>query len=259
MLIQRRELLVVDRQYIVRPWTGRAEIHLVSKSAVSTVMSTAYISLLMGNLLATNLWRLVSRQQQRAIATYPVISQPAVRTIPSTKTLCKYPATLLQGPSVETGTVSTQSANHSAQGTKGEKASSSSQKRKKKPENFRTYPAQTKLANHPTSTASSRTTILDRRRPGVAAKGVQLELRLVAHLGGETLVACDVEVCAARDLVVGDALARFDVAQDAYVRPGRHSGVTTVGDFAVLTDDFGEWQNKQATITDVPTHTIRCA
>jgi len=90
-------------------------------------------------------------------------------------------------------------------------------------------PTQTKLANHSTSAAGSRTTVLDRRRPRVATEGVELELRLVAHLGGESLVACDVEVCAAQDLVVGDALSRFNVAQDAYFRSGRHSGGNVEG------------------------------
>jgi hypothetical protein len=42
-------------------------------------------------------------------------------------------------------------------------------------------------------------------------------------LGGETLVARDVEVCTARNLVFGDALARFHVPQDAYIRSGRHA------------------------------------
>jgi hypothetical protein len=87
-----------------------------------------------------------------------------------------------------------------------------------------TYPTQTKLAHHTTSTASSRTAIFDRRRPRVATEGIQLELCLIAHLGGETLVACDIEVCAARDLIVGNALSRFDVAQDACIWSRRHSG-----------------------------------
>lgn len=38
------------------------------------------------------------------------------------------------------------------------------------------------------------------------------------------MVACDVEVCAARDLVDGNALSRFDVAQDACIWLGRQSG-----------------------------------
>ena len=91
-------------------------------------------------------------------------------------------------------------------------------------ENILTYPTQTKLAHHTTSTASNRTTVFDCRRPRVATEAIQLELRLVAHLGGETLVACNVEVCAARDLVVSNALSRFHVAQDACIWSGRHSG-----------------------------------
>ena len=67
--------------------------------------------------------------------------------------------------------------------------------------------------------ASSHTTIFYRR-----IEGIQLGLRLVAHLGEEGLVACDVEVCAARDLVDGNALSRFDVAQDACIWLGRRSG-----------------------------------
>ena len=49
-------------------------------------------------------------------------------------------------------------------------------------ENILTYPTQTKLAHHTTSTASNRTTVFDRRRPRVATEAIQLELRLVAHL-----------------------------------------------------------------------------
>lgn len=86
-----------------------------------------------------------------------------------------------------------------------------------------TYSTQSKLANHTAPAPSGRAPVFDRRRPGVAAESVQLELRLVAHLGGETLVARDVEVCTARDLVFGDALARFHVPQDAYIRSGRHA------------------------------------
>src|SRR6266566_4450308 len=96
--------------------------------------------------------------------------------------------------------------------------------RKRKVLSTLTYPTQTKLAHHTTSTTSSRTTIFDSRRSRVATEGVQLELRLVAHLGGETVVACDVEVCAARYLVVGNALSRFDVAEDACIWSRRHSG-----------------------------------
>jgi hypothetical protein len=60
----------------------------------------------------------------------------------------------------------------------------------------------------------------------VATKGIQLQLCLVAHLGKETLVACDVEVCTARDFIVGDALSRFDVAQDPCIWSGRHLDAT---------------------------------
>lgn len=94
--------------------------------------------------------------------------------------------------------------------------------RKMEKESTLAYPTQTKLAHHTTSAASGRTAIFDCRRPRVASKGIQLQLRLVAHLGGETLVARDVEVCAARNFVVGDALSRFDVAQDACIWSGRH-------------------------------------
>jgi len=79
-----------------------------------------------------------------------------------------------------------------------------------------------KLANDAAPAPGGSTPVLDRCRARVAAEGVELELRLVAHLRGEVLVARDVEVGAARDLVVGDALTRFHVAQDAYVRSGRH-------------------------------------
>jgi hypothetical protein len=99
-----------------------------------------------------------------------------------------------------------------------------------------TYPTQSEFANHTTPAAGSRAPVFDRRRPRVASKGVQLQLRLIAHLSGETLVASDVEVCAARDFVVGDALARFDVTQDADVRSGRHVAVAAMafaGPFAV--------------------------
>jgi hypothetical protein len=104
-----------------------------------------------------------------------------------------------------------------------------------------THPTQTKLAHHTTSTASSRTTIFDCRRSRVAAKGIQLQLGLVAHLGRETLVACNVKVCASRDFVVGDALSRFDVAQDACIWSGRHLEGNGIS---------GKPENKQATTSD---------
>ena len=110
-----------------------------------------------------------------------------------------------------------------------------------------TYPTQTKLAHHTTSTARNCTAIFDRRRSRVATEGIQLELCLVAHLGGETLIACDVEVCAARDLIGGNALSRFDVAQDACTWSRRHSG----GNCYSVVSHVGErWENKQATITE---------
>ena len=86
----------------------------------------------------------------------------------------------------------------------------------------KTYTTQPKLAHYSASTPSDSAPVLDRGRSGVAAKGVELQLGAVAHLGGEGLVARDVEVCAARNLIVDYALSRLHVAQDAYVRSGRH-------------------------------------
>ena len=95
---------------------------------------------------------------------------------------------------------------------------------KRKKENNFTYPTQNKLANHSTSATSSHTTVLNRRRPRVATEGVQLEVRLAAHLDGESLVACDIQVRTAQYLVIGNALSCFDVAQDVYFWSERHSG-----------------------------------
>jgi hypothetical protein len=84
---------------------------------------------------------------------------------------------------------------------------------------------QTRLLH--TAAASNCTTIFDCRRPRVATKGIQLQLRLVAHLCRETLIACDVETCAAQDFVVGDALSRFDVASCAAIWSERHLEATS--------------------------------
>jgi len=61
----------------------------------------------------------------------------------------------------------------------------------------RTYSTQAKLANNTAPPSSGRAPVFDRRRPRVATESVQLELRLVAHLWGKTLVTCYVEVRAA--------------------------------------------------------------
>jgi hypothetical protein len=61
----------------------------------------------------------------------------------------------------------------------------------------RTYSTQAKLANDTAPPPGGRAPVFDRRRPRVATESVQLELRLVAHLWGERLVARDVEVRAA--------------------------------------------------------------
>ena|SRR6266566_1025850 len=158
-----------------------------------------------------------------------------IRTIPSTKRLCERLVTLPREPSNEIGTVDP--PRHPVSAGNIEK------------ENTLTYPTQTKLPHHTTSTASNRTAIFDRRRPRVATESIQLQLRLVAHLGGETVVACDVEVCAARDLVVGNALSRFDVAEDACIWSRRHSGGNVTVPFR-LYGHGGKRENKQATITD---------
>jgi hypothetical protein len=75
-----------------------------------------------------------------------------------------------------------------------------------------TNPTQAKLADNTAPPASGRAPVFDRRRSRGATESVQLELRLVAHLWGKTLVTCDVEVRAARNFIVCDTLARFDVA-----------------------------------------------
>jgi hypothetical protein len=116
----------------------------------------------------------------------------------STKMPCELLAVHQRVPSAETGTVKISISTRNQL-----------EQYKKQPG---TYSTQAKLANNTTSPSSCRAPVFDCRRPGVAAKSIQLELRLVAHLGGERLVTCDVEVCAARNLVVCDTLARLDVA-----------------------------------------------
>lgn len=84
-----------------------------------------------------------------------------------------------------------------------------------------THPRQPELADDAAPPAGLRAPVLDGRRPRVPPEGVELELRLEAHLRGERLVARDVEVRAAQDLVRVHAVARLDVAQHAGVR--RHA------------------------------------
>lgn len=82
------------------------------------------------------------------------------------------------------------------------------------------YPAQFELAHDAPSPARLGAAVFDGRRTRVPPEGVQLELRLVAHLRRQALVARDEEVGAAHDLVLGDALARAHVAQDPDVGHG---------------------------------------
>ena len=83
-----------------------------------------------------------------------------------------------------------------------------------------THPAQFELAHDAPSPARLGAAVFDGRRARVPPEGVQLELRLVAHLRRQALVARDEEVGAAHDLVLGDALARAHVAQDPDVGHG---------------------------------------
>lgn len=82
------------------------------------------------------------------------------------------------------------------------------------------YPAQFELAHDAPSSTRLGAAVLDGRWARVPPERVQLELRLVAHLRRQALVARDEEVGAAHDLVLGDALARAHVAQDPDVRHG---------------------------------------
>jgi len=72
-------------------------------------------------------------------------------------------------------------------------------------------PTEAKFANDAAPTPGLRAAVLDGRWACIAAKGVQLELSLVPDLSGKRLVACNVEVRAASDLVRGDPAARLDV------------------------------------------------
>ena len=91
--------------------------------------------------------------------------------ISSTKRLCECLAILPREPSNEIGTIDPP-PRHTLP----------NQHRNIEKENILTYPTQTKLAHHTTSTAGNRTTVFDRRRPRVETEAIQLELRLVAHL-----------------------------------------------------------------------------
>lgn len=86
-----------------------------------------------------------------------------------------------------------------------------------RPTNCPTHSRQPKLTNHTTASPRLRTPSLDRRRGRVAIERVQLHLCLESHLGRKILVPRDVQVCPARDFIIFDHLARFDVTKDSYV------------------------------------------
>lgn len=85
-------------------------------------------------------------------------------------------------------------------------------------------PAQAKLAHDAPPPPRLRAPVFDRGRPGVLAERVQLQLRLVADLRGEVLVARDIQVRAAEDLVGVHAVAGLDVAEHTDVGHGGGKG-----------------------------------
>jgi len=76
-------------------------------------------------------------------------------------------------------------------------------------------PTETKLAHDTPSTARLRTPVFNGSGAGVLPESVELELGLVADLGREGLVASDVEVGSASDLVGSHTLAGLDVAKNS--------------------------------------------
>jgi len=77
------------------------------------------------------------------------------------------------------------------------------------------YPTETKLAHDTPTTTRLCTPVFDGGWTGVPSEGVELELGLVADLGGECLVASYVEVSSASDFVGCYAFASFDVAKNS--------------------------------------------
>lgn len=82
-----------------------------------------------------------------------------------------------------------------------------------------THSRQAKLRYDTPPSPTLYTPILHRRGPRVPPEGVELQLRLVAHLGRERLVPRDEEIRSPDDLFVLHALAGFYVPEDADVFP----------------------------------------
>jgi len=89
--------------------------------------------------------------------------------------------------------------------------------------NGNAYPTETKLAHDAPSTTRLRTPVFYGGGAGVPPESVELELGLIADLGGEGLVSSYVEVSSASDFVGCHAFAGFDVAKDPDFRHGLFS------------------------------------
>ena len=87
------------------------------------------------------------------------------------------------------------------------------------------YPTETKFAHDTSPATRFRTSVFDGGWTGVPSERVQLELGLVADLGGEGLVASYVEVSSASDFIGGYAFAGFDVAKNSNLCHGALFGM----------------------------------
>jgi len=85
----------------------------------------------------------------------------------------------------------------------------------KNEEEEKTYTTQAKLGHDTTTATRQSTPVLDGPRTGVFSESIQLELSLIANLGGEGLIAGHRQICTTSDFVLEHALPRLHVAQDA--------------------------------------------
>lgn len=82
------------------------------------------------------------------------------------------------------------------------------------------YTTETKLADDAPASSCCGTAVFYCCWSGVTAESIELELGLIADLGGKGLIAGNIEIGPAKNFVRSHPLARCNIAQDLYFRHG---------------------------------------